>query len=100
MITRLTSFRFPIVTTAIVNSEKRNLVIISCYYICSCTRGCVEAGERVVAMNPELIIVHSPHGTLLSSSVALYGNSLAAGSAEWEGHWKEFDVSYLYLLYF
>ena len=50
-------------------------------------------------MNPELIIVHSPHGTLLSSSVALYGNSLAAGSAEWEGHWKEFDVSD-YLCYY
>ena len=58
-------------------------------------KGCVETGERVVAMNPELIIVHSPHGTLLSSSVALYGNSLAAGSAEWEGHWKEFDVSHI-----
>ncbi len=57
-------------------------------------RGCVEAAAAAAAQtDPDLVVLHTPHGVLLSDAVGLYGNANARGSAEWEQHWGEFEVS-------
>lgn len=46
----------------------------------------------VAEMEPDLIMLHTPHGMLLSMSLCLYGNDRAAGTAEWKGHFKDIEV--------
>ncbi len=55
-------------------------------------QGCLEAGKKVAEMEPDLIMLHSPHGIILSTSLCIYGNERASGNAEWKGQWKDIEV--------
>eukprot|EP00455_Lapot_gusevi_P037101 TRINITY_DN4138_c0_g1_i2.p1 TRINITY_DN4138_c0_g1~~TRINITY_DN4138_c0_g1_i2.p1 ORF type:complete len:328 (+),score=28.29 TRINITY_DN4138_c0_g1_i2:74-1057(+) len=49
--------------------------------------------ERIAALQPDLILLSTPHNLLLEHDFAFLKNPRAAGTAEWEGKWKEFGVS-------
>ena len=51
-----------------------------------------KVAERLVESDAELIILSTPHGLNLTSSLGIYMNGTASGSAEWNGNWTEFNV--------
>jgi len=48
--------------------------------------------EAIAALQADLYVIHTPHGISLSDAYAVYGNTNAAGTAVWMGHWSEFQV--------
>jgi len=51
---------------------------------------CTDAARRIRDLKPDLILLTTPHGVSLNEAYVIYGNSKAAGSAEWDGKWKEY----------
>jgi aromatic ring-opening dioxygenase LigB subunit len=54
---------------------------------------CQKAAAAVAAMEPELIVLHTPHGLSLGSNLGVYLNPTAAGNGSWMGSWSEYSVS-------
>ncbi|XP_059093022.1 uncharacterized protein LOC131888237 [Tigriopus californicus] len=50
-------------------------------------------GDYVRDHEPDIIVLATPHGLNLSDSIGIYANHIAAGTAEWNGHWGEYKVS-------
>ena len=55
-------------------------------------KGTCDASREIAGLQPELIILHTPHGISLSDSYALYYNGDAEGNALWNQQWSEFTV--------
>jgi aromatic ring-opening dioxygenase LigB subunit len=53
---------------------------------------CLRAAKLIEEQQPELIVVHTPHGISLSHSLGVYRGNSAAGSALWMEAWDEFKV--------
>jgi hypothetical protein len=53
----------------------------------------MRTAQRVRAMRPDIIILHTPHSICLSNSLGVYLNPSAAGNARWMGAWENFDVA-------
>jgi aromatic ring-opening dioxygenase LigB subunit len=53
---------------------------------------CVQAGEQVLQADPSVIVLFTPHGLSLQSSVTVLLNSSVKGSAEWAGNWAGYEV--------
>ena len=58
-------------------------------------QGILSAAEEIARLDPDLVLLHTPHGLCLSDSMTIYGNVSASGSAEWNGHWADFQVCIL-----
>jgi len=50
-------------------------------------------GDYVKDHEPDIVVLATPHGLNLSDAIGIYANHVAAGDAEWNGHWKDFKVS-------
>ena len=48
---------------------------------------------RIAALQPDLIIMTTPHGLALTNSTALYLGTAAQGSSGWVGFWGEYTVN-------
>jgi len=55
--------------------------------------GTCKASSQMAALDPDLIILVTPHGISLSDSYGIYCNNTAHGTAEWKEHWTEFKVN-------
>lgn len=55
-------------------------------------RGMKAAAALIQAAAPDLIVLHTPHGISLSSSLGVYRGSGATGNALWMGAWENFKV--------
>lgn len=53
---------------------------------------CTKAAECIAKLEPDVILLHTPHGICLSNNVGVYLNSRAKGNALWNGEWSEFEV--------
>ena len=53
----------------------------------------MRTAQRVRAMQPDIIILHTPHSICLSNSLGVYLNPSAAGNAKWMGAWEKFAVA-------
>jgi len=51
-----------------------------------------KAAEQIVALQPDLLLLITPHGIGVKSAPTIYLNESAAGNAEWLGEWTEFQV--------
>lgn len=56
-------------------------------------QACIGCASHIRAMQPDIIILHTPHGLCLGNNLGVYLNPSAAGSAEWMGGWRDFRVS-------
>ena len=59
-------------------------------------RGCCDTADVIAGWDPELIILHSPHGITLQKSTGIYFGSKAVGTAEWNDNWGEYAVMFSY----
>jgi aromatic ring-opening dioxygenase LigB subunit len=50
-------------------------------------------GRSIEALAPDVIVLVTPHNVSLSHDWALLGNHSAAGTAEWDGAWTDFQVA-------
>jgi len=48
--------------------------------------------NQISKMNPDLVLVTSPHGISLSDDFGIYLNDSAHGTAEWEGEYQEYKI--------
>ncbi len=48
--------------------------------------------EDIAKINPDVILITSPHGISLSEDFGIYHNIAAHGTAEWEGEYLEYQV--------
>jgi len=71
----LTPFKYP---------ELKELVLIH--------KSCCDISDEIKYSNPDLIVLTTPHGISLNTSFGVYLNSVAEGSAEWQGEWSEYKV--------
>ena len=55
-------------------------------------RGCIEVSNKVSDWDPELIILHTPHGISLSGAAGIYLNDKAKGNALWNEEWADIEV--------
>ena len=56
-------------------------------------KACESVAHDIAKLKPNLIILHTPHSIHIENSVGVILNEVAAGSAEWNGHWKDFQIS-------
>jgi len=54
--------------------------------------GTCKASSQMADLDPDLIILVTPHGIGLSDSYGIYSNPTANGNAEWLDHWTEFTA--------
>eukprot|EP01084_Bolivina_argentea_P257591 434028_1 len=52
-----------------------------------------KSAETIKTLKPDLILLTSPHGILLSNSYSIYLNKYAKGSAEWLGQYSEYELN-------
>ena len=50
-------------------------------------------GDIIRELEPDVIVLATPHGLNLSDSIGIYANHVASGTAEWNGHWGDYKVS-------
>ena len=50
-------------------------------------------GDVIRELEPDVIVLATPHGLNLSDSIGIYANHVASGTAEWNGHWGDYKVS-------
>jgi len=55
--------------------------------------GTLKASSQMAALDPDLIILSTPHGISLSDAYGIYSNPTANGNAEWKDLWTEFKVN-------
>jgi aromatic ring-opening dioxygenase LigB subunit len=55
-------------------------------------RGMVEAAEWVRTLQPDIILLSTPHGITLEKEWAIYNNTKAKGDARWGGRYAEFTA--------
>jgi hypothetical protein len=73
--------------------------------------GCIECANEISNMQPDVIVLSTPHGIALTKSFGkenrkeytnyfegIYYNPTASGNAEWNGKWSQFTVSIHYIL--
>ncbi len=57
---------------------------------------CMKISEKIAEINPDLIILLTPHGINLHQSINIYqpgvSNSKASGNAEWNNQWRDYSV--------
>jgi aromatic ring-opening dioxygenase LigB subunit len=51
------------------------------------------AGDYIRDHEPDIVVLATPHGLNISDSIGIYASSVAAGSAEFNRHWREYKVS-------
>jgi aromatic ring-opening dioxygenase LigB subunit len=51
------------------------------------------ASKKLKEMNPDIIILSTPHGISLENDFGIYMNQKAKGNAEWLGEYSQFEVS-------
>jgi aromatic ring-opening dioxygenase LigB subunit len=51
-----------------------------------------KVANKISEIQPDLILITSPHGIALSEDFGIYFNSIAHGTAEWEGEYQEYQV--------
>ena len=56
-------------------------------------KACESVAHDIAKLKPNLIILHTPHSIHIENSVGVILNEVAAGSAELNGHWKDFQIS-------
>jgi len=54
---------------------------------------CVACASKIKSLEPDVIVLTTPHGFTLSSSMGIYLNGTAAGNADWLGKWDQFKVN-------
>jgi aromatic ring-opening dioxygenase LigB subunit len=52
----------------------------------------MQVATQISELNPDVILVTSPHGISLSDDFGIYFNESAHGTAEWEGKYQDFQV--------
>ncbi|CAF1280770.1 unnamed protein product [Rotaria sp. Silwood1] len=57
---------------------------------------CMNISEKIAELNPDLIILLTPHGLNLHQAINIYqpaiANSRASGNAEWNNNWNDYSV--------
>jgi len=57
---------------------------------------CMKISEKIAELNPDLIILLTPHGINLHQVINIYqpgeSNSKASGNAEWNNNWTDYSV--------
>ncbi|CAF2530083.1 unnamed protein product [Rotaria sp. Silwood2] len=57
---------------------------------------CMKISEKISELNPDLIILLTPHGINLHQAINIYQpavtNSRASGNAEWNNNWTDYSV--------
>jgi aromatic ring-opening dioxygenase LigB subunit len=57
---------------------------------------CMKISEKIAELNPDLIILLTPHGINLHQAINVYQpgvpNSKASGNAEWNNQWTDYSV--------
>ncbi|RMG37045.1 MAG: hypothetical protein D6732_07490, partial [Methanobacteriota archaeon] len=48
--------------------------------------------QEVATLNPDLILLSTPHGLMLQQHFALYHSQKGKGTAEWQGEYQEFKL--------
>ncbi|CAF1222823.1 unnamed protein product [Adineta ricciae] len=60
-------------------------------------RACTRISEKIAQLNPDLIILLTPHGINLHQSLNIYqpgtSSCTASGNAEWNDQWNDFSVN-------
>ncbi|MHA1112366.1 MAG: hypothetical protein ACTSRE_14820 [Promethearchaeota archaeon] len=52
----------------------------------------VRVTNQISQLNPDLVLVTSPHGISLSNDYGIYINESAHGTAEWEGEYQDYKI--------
>ncbi|MBN2156157.1 MAG: hypothetical protein JW776_08945 [Candidatus Lokiarchaeota archaeon] len=52
----------------------------------------IQIANKITELNPDVIIITSPHGISLAKDFGLYYNEYASGSAEWNGEYQDYKV--------
>lgn len=49
--------------------------------------------KEIASINPDIILITSPHGISLSNDFGIYFNESAHGNAEWEGEYQNYKIN-------
>ncbi len=52
----------------------------------------IQVANNIAILNPDVILVTSPHGISLSNNFGIYINKSAQGTAEWEGEYQKYQI--------
>ena len=52
----------------------------------------IQVANEIAGLNPDVILVTSPHGISLSNDFGIYFNDSAHGTAEWEGEYQNYQI--------
>lgn len=52
----------------------------------------IQVADKISQLNPDVILVTSPHGISLSDDFGIYFNESAHGTAEWEGEYQDYQI--------
>ena len=54
--------------------------------------GMKKCAKQIKALEPDIILLTTPHGISLTNSLAIYTNKYASGSAEWLGQYTQYQL--------